>query len=390
MGIKSFALWLSVVVGTSVGRGQGLAQLETQREQLLREIDQVEAYLHEVSTHIDQMHAQLQALDLQIAQRRKLLTVLDRERKELRHRIQMLSDSIDQVEKNLEQVNRQYRFFLRKAYIHRMTRHPYALLMASEKQQQDAYARLFLVRSQSKLRYTRRELMLWKQRFRLQRDSLDALLSKTDSLVQLAKAQKDLLERDLQRRQDLLHQLQTRRDELDRQLFMHRRRARQINDLIVRTISAQLNDQLRTHAHEEHRASEAIALRKGQLSWPVEGVIISRYGRQPHPSLKGIYTVNNGIDIRAKPGAVVHSVSDGLVTRVVALPNYGYVVLVRSGSYHAVYGKLAEAHVKEGAPITRGQSIGRLYAEGKHSGILHFEWWKGKTKLDPAEWLAQQ
>ncbi len=389
MGIKWCALWCGITVLVGTMNGQRLAQLESQRERMLREIDQVEGYLHETSTHIDQMQAQLQALDLQIRKRKKLLSLLDRERGELRQHIQILTDSIANIEHNLAKVNRQYGFFLRKAYIHRMTRHPYALLMASEKQQHDAYARLFLVRGHSKLRTTRRALMLWRQRLRLQRDSLDALLLKTDSLAQLTKAQNDLLERDLQRRQDLFHQLQARRDELDRQLKLHRQRVRRINDLIVRTITEQLNAHTSVE-DQPFRSGEALSFGEGQMSWPVEGVIVSRYGRQPHPTLKGIYTVNNGIDLRTTPGAVVRSVSDGVVTRVVNMPNYGYIVLVRSGRYHAVYGKLAEYFVEEGTPITRGQSIGRLHAEGKHSGILHFEWWRGKTRLNPEKWLAPQ
>ena len=389
MGIKWCALLCGITVLVGSMSGQRLDQLESQRERLLREIDQVEAFLYKTSTNIDQMHAQLQALDLQIKQRRQLLTVLDRERRALQKHIQILTDSIAHIEHNLAKVNRQYRFFLRKAYIHRMTRHPYALLTASEKQQHDAYARLFLTRSHSKLRNTRHELMLWKRQLSLQRDSVHALLTKTDSLVQLTEAHKDLLERDLQRRQHLLQQLQERREELDRQLKQHRRRVRQINDLIVRTITEQLNDQTSAEDHRL-RIGETPAFVEGQMPWPVEGVIISRFGRQPHPSLKGIYTTNNGIDIRTGPGAVVRSVSDGTVTRVVAMPNYGYIVLVRSGTYHAVYGKLAEHYVEEGSSITRGQPVGRLHADGKHSGILHFEWWKGKTKLNPERWLAPQ
>ena len=56
---------------------------------------------------------------------------------------------------------------------------------------------------------------------------------------------------------------------------------------------------------------------RGTLPWPVEsGAITERFGKNKHPSLKDVYTNNNGIDISCRSGAPIRAIFSGKVTAV--------------------------------------------------------------------------
>ncbi|MEZ4906565.1 MAG: hypothetical protein R2771_02725 [Saprospiraceae bacterium] len=53
---------------------------------------------------------------------------------------------------------------------------------------------------------------------------------------------------------------------------------------------------------------------KHRLLNPVKhGIIISKFGRHPHPTLSGVFINNKGVDIQAQPNASVQAVFDGEV-----------------------------------------------------------------------------
>ena len=74
---------------------------------------------------------------------------------------------------------------------------------------------------------------------------------------------------------------------------------------------------------EEQELSDSFSANKGKLPWPVErGVIVQRFGIQPHPVLKGIETLNNGIKIITDQGASVRAVFEGTVSRIIDLQSW--------------------------------------------------------------------
>ena len=79
--------------------------------------------------------------------------------------------------------------------------------------------------------------------------------------------------------------------------------------------------------------AKGFALMKGKLPKPIEGSIISSYGRVKHPEY-GTITFNNGIIIKAELGKPVKSVHDGKVAYIGELKGYGQVVILEhEGGY---------------------------------------------------------
>ena len=114
-------------------------------------------------------------------------------------------------------------------------------------------------------------------------------------------------------------------------------------------------------------------LSKGILPWPVNsGSITEKYGKNPHPTLNGVITNNNGIDITCSIGSNVRAVFGGEVSSIFNIPGAGKVIIVKHGNYRSVYSNIQDAYVKIGSKVQTKQKIGALLSEGNIS-ICHFE-----------------
>jgi murein DD-endopeptidase MepM/ murein hydrolase activator NlpD len=141
---------------------------------------------------------------------------------------------------------------------------------------------------------------------------------------------------------------------------------------------------------EVQKLSASFVSNKGRLPWPVERGVISKYfGSYRHPELD-ILMENNGIDIRTDSYSSVRSVFDGKVVGVVFNPIYKNAVIVSHGEYFTVYSKLETVNVKKGDEIKAKQIIGVVFTDNEtRDSEVHFEVWKGSSKLNPTDWIAR-
>jgi septal ring factor EnvC (AmiA/AmiB activator) len=133
---------------------------------------------------------------------------------------------------------------------------------------------------------------------------------------------------------------------------------------------------------------------KGRLPWPVSnGSITEKYGINAHPTLSGVTTNNNGVDITCSKGSSVRAVFEGEVTSVFSITGAGKVVIIKHGSYRTVYSNLQETFVKTGSQVSTKQAIGTLQASDGNVSICHFEVHSvagGLTKsLNPSLWIGR-
>jgi septal ring factor EnvC (AmiA/AmiB activator) len=126
----------------------------------------------------------------------------------------------------------------------------------------------------------------------------------------------------------------------------------------------------------------------GKLDWPVEGEILYRFGRVVNPN--NTTTRWNGIGIAAPAGTSVRAIADGEVVLTEAIGTYGLTVIVQhGGGDYSVYGSLAQAGVRVGAKVQKGQSVGTVgTADPDLPAHLHFEIRRDRGgAVDPLEWL---
>ena len=113
---------------------------------------------------------------------------------------------------------------------------------------------------------------------------------------------------------------------------------------------------------------------KGRLPSPVSnGTITEKYGKNPHPTLAGVFTNNNGIDITCIANSKARAVFDGVVSAVINVNGAGKVVIIKHANFRTVYSNLQESSVKLGDKITAKQEIGTIMLDNGSVSIFHFE-----------------
>jgi septal ring factor EnvC (AmiA/AmiB activator) len=129
----------------------------------------------------------------------------------------------------------------------------------------------------------------------------------------------------------------------------------------------------------------------GSLLWPVEGKVISHFGRQKHPTFD-TFVNKKGIEIQAREGSPIRSVSSGKVVYADWLKGYGLVVIIdHTNGFYSLYAHASKLLVAEGNSVTNGQIIGETGETGvTEEDTLYFELRKGTTPIDPLKWLAKQ
>jgi murein DD-endopeptidase MepM/ murein hydrolase activator NlpD len=126
---------------------------------------------------------------------------------------------------------------------------------------------------------------------------------------------------------------------------------------------AELSDEIaRLRAAKERIAGEAARLPAlappSELGWPARGKIARHFGTLPHDRSKATLS-RRGLDIDVDEGSAVVAPAAGTVRYAGPIRGLDQGVILDSGGYVVVLAKLAEVSLPVGAPIGRGDRIGR-------------------------------
>jgi septal ring factor EnvC (AmiA/AmiB activator) len=160
----------------------------------------------------------------------------------------------------------------------------------------------------------------------------------------------------------------------------------EIKNIIERTYKQQEEDSKRVTQKEV----PAITLKpkKGILALPVQGKLISGYGRHKNTDFN-TYTFNSGIDISAPLGQVVHAAGSGEVIYTGSIKGYGQIIIIdHGGRVTTLYAHLSKILIDIGDKVKKGQLIGQVGDSGGVSSTrLHFEVRVEGKPTDPMNWL---
>lgn len=130
---------------------------------------------------------------------------------------------------------------------------------------------------------------------------------------------------------------------------------------------------------------------KGALPWPVDGAVVSFFGRQKHPTFE-TFVQRKGIEIRSVEGSTIKAVMAGNVVYADWLKGYGLVVIVdHLNGFFSLYAHASKLLAKVGEHVDAGQSIGETGDTGMTGdSTLYFELREGAEPVDPLQWLAKR
>jgi murein hydrolase activator len=392
-----FCLMIFLFFPVIISTAQNKSELEKKRKQKEQEIEYTKKLIEEVSNRQRESVQSLQILKKQIENRMSLMSTISSEISFLDEDIVQNMDIIESLERDLNNLKEEYARIVRFAYKNRNTYNKLGFIFSAQTFNQ-SYKRFKLLQNYTEYR---------KNQFKLIDETQKSIKNKLNELnfQKLQKAyllsreesEKTDLENDQGKQSQLLGTLKSRERDLRKQLREKERIAEELNrqiEEIIRREIAQAKKTTKTKTEygltpEAQLLSLDFEKNRGKLPWPVEkGIISETFGKHEHPTLKGVFTINNGIDIQTNKEAMARAIFDGEVSNVISIQGIHNVVIVRHGEYFTVYSNLDDVFVRKGDKIKTKQVLGKVHTSNQNGNTeLHLEIWKNTTKLDPATWL---
>lgn len=372
-----------------VAQKKNKAQLQKEKQQNLEKIKEVEKILIETSARKTNTLGELSALNQRILEQEKLIQSIKNEIRYLNEEIHENSELIEVLEEDVRKLKREYA----------------AMLFAAQKANNSTTRLTFLFSARSfdqflmRLRYMQQYADT--RKFQAEQiTKVQAELSNQIRETENKRAEKNqLLGEELEENQNLA-ELRKKHGQLVKALEKEEKRLKldlENTKKALAVLDKKINEILREEMEREtaaRNASGSLSLsssfeeNKSKLPWPVStGFISQKFGRQPHPVLKGIMLQNDGVNIQTQQNEKVRSVFDGEVRRVAFIPSFGSTVIINHGEYYSVYTGLKEVYVKMGQKVTTNQEIGRVISNSEGISELRFQIRKNTTALDPQAWL---
>ena len=393
-----------LILGAIPAQGQTLSGTRDKKARLERDIRTLEKQLSATRQKEGNATEQLNMVREQAAARRELLRESETELKLITDSIRLCRRRIDTVTSRLQDMTVRYERLVGNAYKHRDSRLWYMYILASDNIGQGLRRYTYLRRLSKEMNVRGREI-------KEERDTLEAIKARLDSLQTQARSVRDSratevekLRRDEEHSRSLVARLQGDRDKFTRQISSKRKEVEALNREIERLIAAEVDKSTgggsgkkgtgnsggkKTSTKIDKALSDQFSANQGKLPWPAEGRVTGHFGRSQHPVYSKVeMPFNNGVNLAVEKEAPVKAVFNGTVKQIVMIPGYNQCILVQHGEYFTFYCKLASVAVKAGEKVKTGQVIGHV-ATINDETQLHFQLWKGKAPQDPEKWLRK-
>ena len=398
---------LLLVLSWAVAFGQNKAELENQKKQLLKDIEFTNKLLNETAANKKATLNELNLLSSKINKRQQLINTILREVELVQKQIDETKGVVKALEDDLKRLKDEYAKMLYYTYKNQSQYDRLMFILSSEDFNQ-AYKRIKYFQQYAKHRQQQAEAI---------EDVKKALESRTEELadkkmkmaylVEDKEKEKIQLSTEKEQQDKMVLTLKQKESQLRKDLEQKKRDAKKLEKAIARIIEEEIRKAKEKAAKDntatttksgfaltpkELELSGQFADNEGKLPWPSErGVITSYFGEHPHPTLPSIKIENNGIDITTDKGTKARAVFEGTVSAVVSIPGAHKAVIVRHGEFLSVYANLEDVVVKMGDKLSVKQEIGTVVTGREdEKTILHFEIWKGATKLNPSKWIVSK
>jgi len=384
--LLNFLFLIPILLGSFNVNGQTREELEQRRNDIIQIIDNTNQLLEETAKNKKVLLSDLVIIEQQIENRKVLLEQISLEIELIDQDILGHAFDKESKQQRLDSLKIQYNKVLRAVYRQRALHNPILALLSSESVSQgllkaNVYMRLREYVTE-KLTHIKDEQFQLDQEIKLLSYDKD---QKREALKRVAE-QSAKLENEQARQRVMITSLQQDESLLTLNLQEQRTDRARMNGEIEEILKKELAD---APTNESIIASE-FALLKGKMVLPIEGsVITSKYGKQPHPTMRNITISNNGVDMRAPLKAQVKAVFGGKVVSVSKMSGFGVTVIIEHGLYYTVYSRMGESTVKKGDRVERGQILGSLEVKDD-SSEFHFEIWKDNKTQNPEDWFRQR
>lgn len=408
--LKNFFLIIVFFISCFSVSAQTRKQLEEQRKKLNKEIKQVNNLLFKEKKKEKNALEDLKDINKKIEVRSQLISTINSEATILSKEIVANETKIKKLDKKLADLKKDYADMIEKSYKSKSQQSRTMFLLSSQNFYQ-AYKRLEYMKQYTKFRKKQgEEILVQTEIVKKLNDSLLYQKRVKDTLILSEKHQKEQIEDDKKNQEKLISTIKKKEGRYKRQLQKKIKEEKKVTQRIDKLIreeiaranriaKAKLKNKPKTTKKNEFLLSpEAKVLaakfeqNKGKLPWPVkEGLIVRRFGKQPHPTFPGITINGTGLHIVTKKGNSAEAIFNGKVLNVLVSSEGRKNVLIQHGNYISSYNNLETTNVKKGDTIITGQKIGRIFTDkvSKKTKLV-FVLFKNTTRLNPSSWIKRR
>ena len=357
-----------------------------------KEIEELSSKLRKANINEATTSKRITNLDEEIALVNKLIQSLKKEETSNRHKVNVLKDRIKTKEDELELLRTRYEQRIINTY-QKGRVSDLEKVLSSTSWRQAVYRTQYLkIISSIEQKMTKdiENILLAINKDKLK---LESLLRQSISLKRDKQKQMTSLRKMRIKREKELNRIRQDKSALANYMQEKSAGVKQLESIIKKVLEdkARFEREERIRQQQQALKTKEFNLLKGQLPWPTEGRVISKFGKQWNSRLKTT-TDNPGIDIKGQPGSPIRSTMSGVVTTITYIRGYGTTVIIdHGGGFYTVYSHVTNIQTQVDSEVRSGDVIAYMGDSGSVNGSkLHFEVWGKGQKLDPEKWLIKK
>ncbi|ASO04921.1 murein hydrolase activator EnvC [Arenibacter algicola] len=381
--------------------------LESKREQLQKEISEINRLLFAEKKEKGNVLEQMEAMDQKINVRQQLIRVTNQQSNLLNRQINTNVRNIGKLRNDLAFLKEEYGNMIQKSYQNKSRQSRLMFLLSSENFLQ-AFKRFQYMKQYTQYRKEQGEQIVAKtdELTQLNKD-LSEQRKEKDKLVAENTQIKNQLYKEIQSQKELLKSIRKNESKYATAIENKKKEAKRIDEQIERLIRSAIaasNREASKSSSSTATSSSKFVLtpeativannfsaNKGKLIWPVEkGIKRQGFGVYNDAVYPGIKHESNGVIIATDEGSKARAIFEGEVIAILSVPGGNKGVQIKHGNYISTYYNLSRVYVKKGDKVNTKSDLGDIYTS-KSSGTtqLKFYLYKDTTRLNPEEWIYQ-
>ena len=369
---------------------QDIREHEQRKARLEKDIELIDRQLSENESRSRSMLSSLTLIRTQIASRNALITESNRMIRKYSDGIYLSQLQINRLDERIDTLTVHFGKLVKSAYKNRDAKVWYMYILASDNLGQAFRRYSYFKNLSSELQDQAEEIRAAKEELQQKKAGLQKMKADAEKVKKQRERELRNLHDEEENAEKIVSSLKRDRRKYEKELASKRKEVNALNKEIERLIAEAMKAEDKgKEAEVDYALDTEFSKNKGKLPWPVDGVVVDRFGQHYHPVFKTVkLPFNNGISIAVSRNARVKAVFDGVVKQIVVMPGYNQCVLVQHGNWFSFYCKLQNTVVKAGDKVRTGQVIGIVDTINGDTQ-LHFQIWQKQTPQNPELWLRK-
>ena len=374
-------------------------QLESQKAAIQKELNQINELLFKNKKQKAETFSDIEKLSLKIERKQEFIKLTNKQINLLNKDLQENQTKQDQLSIELSQVRSAYKELILQSYKARSGKNRLMFVLSSETFFQ-AFKRTQYIKQYAVYRKAQaNKILKLSEELNKVKEELNERKQIKQQLLNDNRLTQKSLENEKKQADEIAFRLRKEEKKYKRNILAKQRERtridKQIDKLIRDAIAA--SNKSKEKSDSFTLTPEAIALEKnfelnkGKLPWPVSrGVVIQKFGTQPHPVVKTAKIKSNGIVIATEKSAKVKTVFKGKVLSVLRFKGSNPTILIQHGNYITAYKNLYKVYVAKGDDLQSGEVIGEVFTNSSTGETsIQFSIFKRTTALNPLSWILK-